>query len=114
MKSVSKIMSVALAGAMVLSMAACGNGSSNSTAGSGASNTTASKTADGTNLATMKLGTDNKDIKANLKFLTHRTDIANTKFAGYIKDFQKLYPNVSIKYEAVTNYADDVTTRMST
>ncbi|MCH4239270.1 MAG: ABC transporter substrate-binding protein [Oscillospiraceae bacterium] len=114
MKSVSKIMSVALAGAMVLSMAACGNGSPNSSAGAGTSNTAASKTADGTSFATMKLGIDDKDIKANLKFLTHRTDIVNTKFAGYVKDFQKLYPNVSIKYEAVTNYADDVTTRMST
>jgi len=62
----------------------------------------------------LKLGTDYTDIKADLKFLTHRTDIVNTRFQEYIKEFQKLYPNVNITYEAITDYAEDVTIRLTT
>lgn len=62
----------------------------------------------------INLGVDYKDIKANLQFKTHRTDIIDTVLAGYVKEFQKLYPNVSISYEGITNYAETMTTRVST
>lgn len=61
----------------------------------------------------IKLGEDYKDLKADLKILTHRTDLTDNVFKDYIKDFQELYPNISIEYEGITNYADDVTTRLS-
>ena len=32
---------------------------------------------------------------------------------GYIAEFQKLYPNISIQYEGITNYASDMTTRLT-
>ena len=60
------------------------------------------------------MGKDYTDIKADLKFLTHKTDVVDTKFAEYVKEFQKMYPNVNITYEGVTDYANDVTTRLST
>ncbi|MDF2611936.1 MAG: sugar transporter substrate-binding protein, partial [Lachnospiraceae bacterium] len=62
----------------------------------------------------LKLGEDYKDIKADIKFLTHRTDIVDTKLAGYVTEFQKMYPNVKITYEAVTDYREDVIIRLTT
>jgi raffinose/stachyose/melibiose transport system substrate-binding protein len=62
----------------------------------------------------IKLGKDYTKLKASIKVLTHRTDIVDTKLAGYITEFNKLYPNIEVKYEAVTDYAQDVTTRLTT
>jgi len=62
----------------------------------------------------LKLGQDYKDLKASIRFKTHRTDIVDTIFQGYIKDFQKMYPNITISYEAITDYAESMTTRIST
>lgn len=120
MKSVGKILSVALAGAMALSMTACGGGNSStaaSTAGSGAGSTAASTAASTDKVPTIdkiNLGTDYKDLKANLKVLTDRTDIVNTTMADLAKKFKEMYPNITIKYEAVNKYADDVTNRLAT
>ena len=38
----------------------------------------------------IELGKDYTDIKADLKFLTHKTDIVDTVFKGYVEEFQKL------------------------
>ena len=46
----------------------------------------------------IKLGEDYTDITADLKFLTHKTDIVDSVFQGYVEEFQKLYPNVNIEY----------------
>lgn len=62
----------------------------------------------------IKLGEDYTDISADLKFLTHKTDIVDSVFKGYVEEFQKLYPNVNIEYEGITDYANDVTMRLST
>lgn len=62
----------------------------------------------------IKVGEDYTDVKADLKFLTHRTDSIDTKFKNYVEEFQKMYPNVTITYEGITDYANDVTTRLST
>lgn len=60
------------------------------------------------------LGEDYTDLKADLKFLTHKTDAVDTAFAEYIREFQKLYPNINIEYEGITDYVGDVTTRLTT
>lgn len=62
----------------------------------------------------IKLGEDYKDLKASIKMITHRTDIVDTKFQDYIKEFQKLYPNIDITYEAITDYVEDMTIRLTT
>ena len=62
----------------------------------------------------LTLGEDYTDLEADIKFLTHRTDIVDTVFAGYIADFQKLYPGINIEYESITDYADDATIRLTT
>ena len=52
----------------------------------------------------IKLGEDYTDISADLKFLTHKTDIVDTTFKTYVEEFQKLYPNVNIEYvELIVN-----------
>lgn len=62
----------------------------------------------------VKLGEDYKDITANLRILTHRTDIVDTVFQDYKAQFNELYPNIKIEYEAVTDYAEAVTVRLTT
>ena len=37
----------------------------------------------------IEVGKDYTDIKADLKFLTHKTDVIDTKFQEYIKEFQE-------------------------
>jgi raffinose/stachyose/melibiose transport system substrate-binding protein len=120
------VLSMVLALLMVLSFAACGTADKTepaTTAAAVAASTPAEPAATVAEETTpkgvpaidaIKLGEDYKDIKASLKFLTHRTDIVDTKLAGYVTEFQKLYPNIEIKYEAITDYAQDVTVRLTT
>lgn len=109
-----EFIAAALTAVMAAFLAACGSASpaTSGTSASGASS--AGGTAAPVSMDQINLGTDYTDIKANLKFITHRTDLLDTDFAEYIKDFQKMYPNVSIEYEGITNYVDDFTTRLST
>lgn len=106
-KVIRKMITVTLAGAMVLSMTACGSGDKGGSAGGG-------KTDIDLTIDQIKLGEDYTDLSADLKFLTHKTDVIDTRFQGYIEEFQKVYPNINIEYEGITDYAGDVTTRLST
>ena len=36
--------------------------------------------------------------------ITQRTDIVNTKFKEYAAEFQKEYPDVTVKFEAIKDY----------
>ena len=49
---------------------------------------------------------ENSDLTANLVFYYHRTDIPE-KLNGYVAEFQKLYPNVTIEYNLITDYAEN-------
>ena len=96
---------IALALSLVLSLgmlAGCGGG--------GGGKTTEY---DGPSYAALKVGEDYTDITAELRVITHRTDIIDTTFAEYVQEFNKLYPNIKINYEGITNYADDMSTRIS-
>lgn len=104
-KIMKKVLSTALVAAMVGSMAGCGASSESSTSQYKISDV---------NFADLKVGEDYTDLKADLKFITQRTDIIDTVFADYIKDFQTLYPNVTITYEGITDYADTMVTRLTT
>lgn len=46
--------------------------------------------------------------------LTQRTDIVNTKFKEYAAEFQKEYPDVTVKFEAIKDYEGQVKTRLNT
>lgn len=108
---------------MVLSLVACGdkkdtkNTSTKDTQQKGdvvAGNDNGDDTAALPTIDSLVLGQDYTDITADLKFITHRTDIVDTKFQEYIKEFQKLYPNVNITYEAITDYREDMIIRLTT
>lgn len=55
-----------------------------------------------------------EDPSGEITFLTNRTDLeTNGRWDKYIADFQKTYPDVTVKVEAITNYGDDVRTRLN-
>jgi len=103
-----KVLSAALALATLVSMSACGTSKPSGTSGAETGSSAVP------NIYDIKLGEDYKDIKADLTFLTHRTDIADTVFADYIKKFNELYPNIKITYDALTDYAEEATVRLTT
>jgi ABC-type glycerol-3-phosphate transport system substrate-binding protein len=55
-------------------------------------------------------GTPSGDITV----LTQRTDIVDTVFADYKKKFEAKYPQVHVKFEAITDYEGEVRIRMNT
>ncbi len=93
---------------MAISVVGCGGSSGNEDTKESKENTQEVAFQD------LKLGEDYKDLEADLKFVTHRTDLVDTTFQEYIEEFQKLYPNINITYEGITNYAEDIMTRLTT
>ena len=98
-----KLISLGLVAAMTLSMTACGNGSKSKKEAA----------TDVPTIDTLKVGEDYKDLKANIKILTNRTDIVDDVYAGYAKEFQKVYPNIKVTYEGITDYEESLTLRLT-
>lgn len=98
-----------LAAAMAATLlAGCGGGSGSSAAASTA------ETSNVPSYASLKVGEDYTDLKADLKLISHRTDlIADGTFDNYVAEFQKMYPGINIKYEGITDYVGDMTTRLT-
>lgn len=103
-----KALSFVLAFVMSLALLTACGGSGNSSGSSGGKTDSSLPS-----YASLKVGEDYTDITAELRVITHRTDIIDTTFAKYVEEFNKLYPNIKINYEGITNYADDMTTRIS-
>lgn len=116
MKKMKRICALVLAGTMVTSLAACG--SKNDGGGSaGGGNTGEGSEQAVTNLPAIteiNLGEDHTDLSAELKVLTNRTDLIDSSFAQYTTEFNKLYPNIQINYEGVTDYQEGITMRLTT
>ncbi len=84
---------VAAATLTSLMLGAC-SGSSDSDA--------ASSTSDGT-------------VSGDITFLTNRTDLdKDGTFDRYVEEFNETYPDVKVTVESITNYEDEVRTRMNT
>ena len=93
-----KVASFMMAAVMVLSLTVCENGeSSDSSKGD-------SSSADIPTIDQIKVGDDYQDLKADIKILTNRTDIVDTKYKEYADEFHKLYPNIIVTYETITDY----------
>ena len=54
---------------------------------------------------------ENTDLSAKIHFVYHRTDIPE-KLNGYVAEFQKIYPNIEIEYELITDYAENALLRV--
>ncbi|MCL3862330.1 ABC transporter substrate-binding protein [Actinotalea sp. K2] len=59
-------------------------------------------------------GGDTGEIAGDITVLTNRTDIVDTVFQGYKEQFESEYPDVTVTFEAITDFEGEVTTRMST
>lgn len=101
-KIMKRMLAASLAAVMLTSLSACGQKKA------------VEKQEMDVTIDQITLGEDYTDIEADLKFLTHKTDVVDTTFKGYIEEFQKLYPKVNIEYEGITDYANDITTRLTT
>ena len=62
----------------------------------------------------LKLGEDYTDLSAEIKVLNGRNDLVDTLFAEYNERFNEMYPNIKIDYETPTDYAEDMTLRLTT
>ena len=100
-----RLLTIALAGAMCLGLAACG---SNSSSGSDEKK---ELTYSGTVLG------ENTDLKADITVFNHRTDLDSDDYNGttwkeYLAAFNKDYPNIHVTITTDTNYADDALTHL--
>jgi ABC-type glycerol-3-phosphate transport system substrate-binding protein len=62
---------------------------------------------------TAKSGTGGEP-EGDILVLTQRTDVVNTLFQDYKKQFEAKYPKVHVKFQAITDYEGEVRTRMNT
>jgi raffinose/stachyose/melibiose transport system substrate-binding protein len=53
-------------------------------------------------------------IAGDITVLTQRTDLVDTVFVDYKKKFEAKYPDVHVKFEAITDYEGEVRIRMNT
>lgn len=114
-----KLIALGMAGTLTAALlAGCGSAASSAASSGSADSTTAPASsaaeAEGLNYSKLTVGTDGTDLNASLKILTNRTDlIEDGTFDKYISEFNEKYPNISIKYEGMTDYANDMTTRLT-
>lgn len=97
-----KALSLVLALTLIFALTACGGGG-------GGKSTEYS----GPSYAELKVGEDYTDLTAELRVISHCTDLIDSTFVKYVEEFNKLYPNIKISYEGITDYNGDMTTRLS-
>ncbi len=107
-----KLLSALLAASTLLSISACGGGG-----GGGGSSDAAKQDDQGIEVPYINevtVGEDFKDLTAEIKILTDRTDVVDTVYADYVRQFNEIYPNIKVNYEAVTDYENSVKLRLTT
>ncbi len=123
-----KALALILAAMLALTLfAGCGGGSSSGTSSSGSTGGGSSAASGGTGgapegvptidkitLSTKDKPGDYADLSASIKILTDRTDIVDTVYAEYVKQFNEVYPNIQEEYEAVSDYENSLKLRMTT
>ena len=58
--------------------------------------------------------TDPTKVSGDITVLTHKTDLyQDGTLAKYAAEFNKIYPNVHVKFDAIVNYEGDVKVRMN-
>jgi ABC-type glycerol-3-phosphate transport system substrate-binding protein len=53
------------------------------------------------------------EVKGEITFVNHRTDMMNGKWEEYAKKFNEKYPNVKVKFEAMADYEGEIAIRMN-
>lgn len=120
-KLVKRLFALTTASVMAVSLTACGSSGdqkkeeSNNAGDAGdagddgndAENSSGGGSSELKAYADIELGKDYTDVSADLKFLTHKTDAVDNKFAAYVEEFKKMYPNVNIEYEGIPVYVSN-------
>lgn len=134
-----RFMAFGMAAVMTMSLTACGGNSDDNASGGSTtennttatnSNTTAAdnNTASGDNTAAgdntasggltyagIKLGEDYTDLTTTIKWMHHKTDREEDgTIQGYIDEFNKVYPNITVEHEGITDYAETALLRLPT
>ncbi len=109
MKKRKRLLSLGVAAVTAFSLMACG-----SSGGTGGTGTVETPVVDLPTIDAIKLGEDYQDLTASIKVLTNRTDIVNTTYKDYAEQFMELYPNITVTYEAVTDYESSLNLRLPT
>lgn len=107
MRFYKKVLGASLAFTMAVSMMACGNNDNTDTP-------TQSNQKEVPTIDKINVGEDYQDINAEIKVLTNRTDIVDTVYKGYAEEFMKVYPNIKVTYEGVTDYEESLRLRLTT
>ena len=127
-----KVLALALATAMTLSLVACG-GSAETTESTETTETTEEATEETTeaeetteeaeapaedgelSYGAITLGESYTDITTTIKWIHHKTDREEDgTIANYIAEFNKVYPNITVETEGITDYQEDALLRLST
>ncbi len=129
-----KTMALGMAAVMAMSLTACGgesdgsasssnNASSNNNAAASGSTDNGNTAADNTTpeaagvptYASIKLGEDYTDLTASIKFMHHKTDReGDGTMDRLIAEFNKVYPNIQVEAEGITDYAETALLRLPT
>lgn len=132
-----RLMALGMAAVMTMSLTACGgSGDSASTNNDAAADTaaktettaetTADTTADTTTTAdtaeageltyaSITLGESYTDLTTTIKFMHHKTDREEDgTMANLIAEFNKVYPNITVETEGITDYAETSLLRLPT
>ena len=113
-KALSLILAVMMT---ATSLVGCGTSASSSATTGGATGEAVAvqlPTLDSITLSTANTPGDYADLTADITILTNRTDVVDTLYAGYAEQFHELYPNITVTYEAVTDYEEALTLRLPT
>lgn len=128
-----KFLALGMSVVMTASLAACGSstaGTTNTNATNAETTTSAdtatvaeTKTQEGTDevqegaltYAGITLGEDYTDITTTIKWLHHKTDREEDgTIQAYVDEFNKLYPNITVEHEGITDYAQTALLRLPT
>ena len=127
-----KVTALGMAAVMTMSLAACGSSetattetktdAATETKTEAAATTEATTEAEATEEATgvptyaqVKLGEDYTDLTTTIKFMHHKTDREQDgTIANLIAEFNKVYPNITVETEAITDYAETALLRLPT
>ncbi len=99
MKKLLKVVSAIAVVAVMLSMTSCSKKEEAKVSSTGA-----------LSYSQVELGKTGLEISATIKLLTHRTDMLQENYAGvtfakYLAEFNKVYPNIKVEIEGITDYA---------
>ncbi|MBE5876472.1 MAG: carbohydrate ABC transporter substrate-binding protein [Lachnospiraceae bacterium] len=114
-----KAMALGMAAVMTMSLTACGNSETTNTDTTKVeeeqvTTTETVETAVPT-YAEVDLGEEYTDLTAKIKFMHHKTDREEDgTMASLIAEFNKVYPNIEVETEGITDYAETALLRLPT